>query len=77
VAELATLLAEKDIESIGAAMHPGSLAAVLVWENARAAPFGSAVRLSGGQLMASGRIPIQALAAALEADEQSTTTPGA
>jgi hypothetical protein len=68
--ELAMLLAEEDIESIGAAMEPGSVAAVLVWENAWAAPFGSAVRRSGGQLVASGRIPIQALAAALEAQEE-------
>jgi hypothetical protein len=67
--ELAMLLAEEDVESIGAAMEPGSVAAVLVWENAWAAPFGAAVRRSGGQLVASGRIPIQALAAALEADE--------
>ena len=67
--ELAMLLAEEDVESIGAAMEPGSVAAVLVWENAWAAPFASAVRHSGGQLVASGRIPIQALAAALEADE--------
>jgi len=43
---------------------------VLVWENAWAAPFGSAVRHSGGQLVASGRIPIQALAAALDAEEE-------
>jgi hypothetical protein len=67
--ELAMLLAEEDVESIGAALEPGSVAAVLVWENAWAAPFGSAVRRSGGQLVAGGRIPIQALAAALEADE--------
>ena len=67
--DLALLLAEEDIESIGAALEPGSNAAVLVWENAWAAPFGSAVRRSGGQLVASGRIPIQALAAALEAGE--------
>jgi hypothetical protein len=70
---LAMLLAEEDIESIGAALEPGSVAAVLVWENAWAAPFGSAVRHSGGQLVASGRIPIQALAAALEAEEQTIT----
>lgn len=70
--ELAILLAEEDIESIGAALEPGSVAAVLVWENAWAAPFASAVRRSGGQLAASGRIPIQALAAALEADEATT-----
>ena len=67
--ELALLLAEEDVESIGAAMEPGSVAAVLVYENVWAAPFGAAVRRSGGELVASGRIPIQALAAALEADE--------
>jgi hypothetical protein len=71
--ELALLLAEEDVEAIGAALEPGSVAAVLVWENAWAAPFGSAVRRSGGQLVASGRIPIQALAAALEADEATTS----
>jgi hypothetical protein len=67
--ELALLLAEEDVESIGAALEPGSVAAVLVYENVWAAPFGAAVRRSGGQLVASGRIPIQALAAALAADE--------
>ena len=70
--ELALLLAEEDVEAIGAALEPGSVAAVLVWENVWAAPFGSAVRRSGGQLVASGRIPIQALAAAIEADEAKT-----
>jgi hypothetical protein len=70
--ELALLLAEEDVESIGAAMEPGSVAAVLVYENVWAAPFGAAVRRSGGQLVASGRIPIQALAAALESDETTT-----
>jgi Family of unknown function (DUF6325) len=70
--ELALLLAEEDVESIGAALEPGSIAAVLIWENSWAAPFGAAVRRSGGQLVAGGRIPIQALAAALEADEQTT-----
>jgi len=63
------LLAADDVESIGAALEPGSIAAVLVWENVWAAPVGPAVRRSGGQLVAGGRIPIQALAAALEADE--------
>ena len=67
--ELAMLLAEEDVESIGAALEPGTVAAVLVWENVWAAPFGSAVRRSGGQLVAGGRIPIQALVAAFEADE--------
>jgi hypothetical protein len=67
---LALLLAEEDVESIGGALEPGSSAAVLIWENAWAAPFGSAVRRSGGQLVAGGRITVQDLAAALEADEQ-------
>lgn len=67
--ELALLLAEEDVESIGAALAPGSVAAVLVYENLWAAPFASSVRRSGGQLVASGRIPIQALAAAIEAEE--------
>jgi hypothetical protein len=70
--DLALLLAEEDVEAIGAALEPGSVAAVLVWENVWAAPFGSAIRRSGGQLVASGRIPIQALAAAIEADEAMT-----
>ena len=69
-AELAMLLSEEDVTSLGAAIEPGSSAAVLVWENTWAAPFASAVRRSGGQLVASGRIPIQALLAAVEADEQ-------
>ena len=70
--DLAILLAEEDIEEIGATLEPGSAAAVLVWENTWAAPFGSAVRRSGGQLVTSGRIPTQALIAAVEADRQAT-----
>ena len=68
-AELATLLSEEDVTAIAEAIEPGNSAAVLVWENSWAAPFASAVRRSGGQLVASGRIPIQALLAAIEADE--------
>ncbi len=67
--ELALLLAEEDVESIGAALEPGSIAAVLVYENVWAAPFASSVRRSGGQLVAGGRIPIQSLVAAVEADD--------
>jgi hypothetical protein len=67
--QLAMLLSEDDVTAVAAAIEPGSSAAVLVWENTWAAPFASAVRHSGGQLVASGRIPIQALLAAIEADE--------
>jgi hypothetical protein len=67
-ADLAVLLAESDIEEVGQVLEPGSAAAVLVWENTWAGPFGAAVRRSGGQLVASDRIPTQAILAAIEAD---------
>ena len=67
-AELAELLAEDDVEMLAAAMEPGSTAGVLIWENLWAAPFGAAARRSGGQLIANGRIPIQAIIASIEAD---------
>ena len=67
--ELAELLAEEDVENLAAAMDPGSVAGVLIWENVWAAPFASAARRSGGQLIADGRIPIQAIIASIEADE--------
>ena len=66
--EMANLLSQEDVESVSAAVEPGSTAALLVWENTWAAPFGSAVRHAGGQLVASGRIPVQAILAAIEAD---------
>ena len=69
-AELAELLAEDDIVHLAAAMDPGSVAGVLIWENLWAAPFASAARRSGGQLIADGRIPIQAIIASIEADDK-------
>jgi hypothetical protein len=66
--DLALLLAAEDVEAIGAALEPGSIAGVVVWENTWAAPFGAAVRRAGGQLVANGRIPTQALLAAIEAE---------
>ena len=68
-AELAEMLAEEDVEHLAAAMDPGSTAGVLIWENLWAAPFASAVRRAGGQLIANGRIPAQAIIAAVQADE--------
>ena len=67
-AELAMLLAAEDVDAISMALEPGSVAAVLVYENSWAAAFASAVRRSGGQLVANGRIPTQALLAAVGAD---------
>jgi hypothetical protein len=68
-AELAELLAADDVAHLAAAMEPGSTAGVLIWENLWAAPFASAARRAGGQLIADGRIPIQAIIASIEADE--------
>ncbi len=72
--ELAMLLSEQDVIDLVETIEPGSSAAVLVWENRGAAPFGSAVRHAGGQLTASGRIPIQAVLAAAEADAAEAQT---
>lgn len=68
-AGLAELLAAEDVAHLAAAMEPGSVAGVLVYENIWAAPFASAARRAGGQLIANGRIPIQAIIASIEADD--------
>ena len=60
------LLAEEDVDALAEAIEVGSIAAVLVWENTWAAPFGAAVRRAGGQLVANGRIPVQGILASLE-----------
>jgi hypothetical protein len=65
----AGLIAFDDLEEAAAALEPGTTAAVLVWENRWAAPIAVALRRSGGQLVASGRIPVQAVLASLDAVE--------
>jgi hypothetical protein len=66
------LIGDDDLQEAANALEPGTSAAILVWENRWAAPVAVAVRQSGGQLVASGRIPVQAILAALEADEAVT-----
>ncbi len=67
----AGLLADEDLEAAAAIVEPGSSALLLVWENTWAAPLATAIRESGGQLVSSGRIPVNAIISALEAaDEQ-------
>ena len=63
------LIGAEDVDQAGAALEPGTAAALLVYENVWAAPFASAVRASGGQLVASGRIPVEDVLAALDAVE--------
>lgn len=69
VAASSGLLSDEDTDEAAAALEPGTSAALLVYENAWAVPFATAMRRSGAQLVASGRIPTQALIAALDAVE--------
>jgi hypothetical protein len=75
--ELADLLSEDDVAAVADALEPGSTAGLLIYENLWAAPFASAVRRSGGQLVASGRIPVQSLLAAIEDDADDEDTAAA
>jgi Family of unknown function (DUF6325) len=68
----AGLLGQEDLEEAAGALQPGTSAAVLVWENRWAAPIAVGLRRSGGQLVASGRIPVQAILASLDAVEATT-----
>jgi hypothetical protein len=61
------LLSSEEIEDAGSVLEPGNSAGVLVYENLWAAPFAAALRRGGGQLVAGGRIPVQAALAALDA----------
>ena len=63
------LLGDDDLAEAANAIEPGCSAGVLIYENAWAAPFATAMRRSGGQLVAFGRIPVQAILASLDAAE--------
>ncbi|WP_009476829.1 DUF6325 family protein [Rhodococcus sp. JVH1] len=66
-AEAATGLIDRtDLEDAAAVLAPGCSGAILVYENCWAAPFASALRREGAQLVASGRIPVQGILAALD-----------
>ncbi|WP_199881095.1 DUF6325 family protein [Streptomyces kebangsaanensis] len=69
------LLDQSDLDDAGAALEPGNSAAVLVYENTWAAPLARALRRGGAQLVASGRIPVPALLASLDATEVTTPPP--
>ena len=62
----AGLLADEDVEAAADVLEPGSSALLLVWENTWAAPLATAIRESGGQLVSSGRIPVNAILSAIE-----------
>ena len=60
------LLGQDDLDEAGNAIEPGCSAALLVYENTWAAPFATALRKGGAQLVATGRIPTNAIIAALD-----------
>jgi hypothetical protein len=70
------IISEEDVAEAGDVLEPGSSAGILVYENVWAAPFATALSRAGGQLVASGRIPVQSLLAALEAAEAAESTEG-
>jgi hypothetical protein len=63
------MLGQDDMDEAGGALEPGSSAGILIYENRWAAPFAAALRRGGGQMVATGRIPHDALVAALDATE--------
>ncbi|MGX1132010.1 putative membrane protein [Streptomyces glaucescens] len=63
------LLGQDDLEEAASVLEPGSSAGVLIYENVWAAPFAAALRRGGARLVASGRIPVSDLLAALDATE--------
>ncbi|WP_411543854.1 DUF6325 family protein [Kitasatospora sp. DSM 101779] len=63
------LLGSEDLDEAAAALEPGNSAGLIVYENLWAAPFAAALRRGGAQLVASGRIPLPDLVAALDALE--------
>ena len=73
----AEILAADDVVLLANAMDNGTTAGVIVWENTWATGFAAAARRAGGQLVANGRIPIQAIAASFEAEEAALNEAGA
>jgi Family of unknown function (DUF6325) len=69
----AGVLGQDDVDEAGQALEPGRSAVILVYENTWAAPLAVALRRSGAQMVAGGRIPVQALLAALDATESGAT----
>ncbi|MFE7748879.1 DUF6325 family protein [Streptomyces sp. NPDC057428] len=68
------LLDDDDLAEAASVIEPGDAVGVLVYENVWAAPFAAALRRGGAQLVAGGRIPVPALMAALESDDEPSRT---
>jgi hypothetical protein len=60
------LLSDDDAASAIAVLEPDSIGLLVVYENLWSIPFAVAARKAGGQLVAHGHIPTQAILAALD-----------
>lgn len=69
VPDVPGLLSEEDVAAAGDALEPDTSALLIVWENLWAAPFAAAARRLGGEVVASGRIPVADLLATIEAGD--------
>ncbi|MEW2413141.1 DUF6325 family protein [Streptomyces sp. NPDC046866] len=65
------LLGDDDLSEAGSLLQPGDSAAVLLYENLWAAPLAAALRRADARMIASGRVPVQEVIAALDALESS------
>jgi hypothetical protein len=63
------LLSYEDAMDAADLMTPNSIGMLVVYENLWSTPFAVAARRAGGQLVANGHVPVQALVAALDAVE--------
>lgn len=63
------ILDQSDFDDAAALIDPGAVVGILIYENAWAAPFAVALRRSGAQMVATDRLPVQAILAALDATE--------
>lgn len=66
------MLGDDDVREAAQAMTPGTVAALIVYENSWAIPFVAAARSSGGEVIASARIPASDVMDALEALESTS-----
>jgi hypothetical protein len=69
------LVSEDDVAEAGTALEAGATGALLVFENRWAGPFALAVRRTGRQLVANGRIPVPAVLAALDSLDEGEAAP--
>ena len=61
------LIGQEELSEAAEAIEPGNSAGVIIYENAWAGPLAAAWRRGGAQVVATGRIPVQALLAAADA----------